>query len=156
MLYVLDFFLPGPRVAKVDTRLIFLPLASTSLVSAFRLCPAFTSSRRPFLAKQSPVPVLGSACCVCTSWMTCLHIPTSAVEALKRSCETMRWCSSVQIVGSQILENDPHLATRRFVVRAAMRTSFSASLMSDTDMDLRHGSQAADRVLYNSDCNSLM
>lgn len=88
--------------------------------------------------------------------MTCLHIPTSAVEVLKRSCVTRRWCSSVQIVGSQILENDPHLAARRFVARAAMRTSFSASLMPDTDMDLRHGSQAADRVLYNPNCNSLM
>lgn len=88
--------------------------------------------------------------------MTCLHIPTSAAEAAKRSCATRRWCSSVQIVGSQILENDPHLATRRFVVRAAMRTSFRASLMPDTDMDLRHRSQAADRVLYNPNCNSFM
>ena len=88
--------------------------------------------------------------------MTCLHIPTSAVEAVKRSCATKRWYSSVQIVGSQILENNPHLATRRFVVRAAMSTSFSDSLMLDIDMDVRHGSQAADRVLCNANCNSLM
>ena len=140
----------------MDTRLDFLSLTSTSLVLTFRLYPAVTSLRRTFLPKHSPAPVLGGACCVWTSWITCLHIPTTAVEAMKRSCATTRRCSSVQIVGSQILENDPYLATRRFVVRAAAMISFSVSLMPDIEMNLRHGSQAADRVLCNSNCNSLM
>lgn len=43
--YVFDFLPPGPRVAKVYTRFNFLPLTSTSLVSAFRLFPAVTSLR---------------------------------------------------------------------------------------------------------------
>ena len=43
--HVFNFLPPVPRVAEVDTCLDFLPLTSASLVLAFRLFPAVTSSR---------------------------------------------------------------------------------------------------------------